>query len=70
VNEKPHKGKIENWHTYPVPHGLGYMVIGTFVDHPQFKGLRGHTSYIVAHDEDSGEIETKNSRYKLVGDPE
>lgn len=67
--EKPHKGRIENWYkaeTHP-DYGLGYYIRGRFVDHPQFAGETGHTSYIVAHDKDTGEIETRNSRYTLVG---
>lgn len=66
---KPHLGKIKSWfkrETDPES-GLGYQIIGMFVDHPDFKGEVGHTSYVVSHDETTGEIETRNSRYTLEG---
>lgn len=65
---KPHKGKISNWAKRETisQKGLGYYIIGKFVDHPDFAGDFGHTSYVVAHDEVTGEIETRNSRYTLV----
>lgn len=67
MEEKPHCGRIEHWHREECDAGLGYLIIGTFVDHPEFGGDRGHTSYVVSHNMDSGEIETRNSRYTLVG---
>lgn len=71
--EKPFKGTIEDWRKVPCgDYGLGYMIYGYTPDHPEFAGMgRGdtyfHTSYVVKHDETTGEIETRNSRYKLVG---
>lgn len=62
--EKPHRGYIKNWRKFY--RGKLQFVWGTFVDHPIFAGLHGHTSYIVAHDEATGEIETRNSRYTLI----
>jgi hypothetical protein len=65
---KEHKGSLKNWRKYECPgHGLGYLILGEFVDHPQFAGHLGNTSYVVAHDEATGEIETRNSRYTLLG---
>lgn len=74
---KPHKGEITNWFKqfYPRPviggefeGTLGYLIRGTFMDHPQFGHTPfGHTSMVVKHDEETGEIETLNSRYTLVG---
>lgn len=65
---KPHYGRIETWYkSYCGPKGLGYFIIGRFLDHPRFALLNGHTSYVVKHDEYTGEIETRNSRYTLVG---
>jgi hypothetical protein len=69
VSDKPHYGRIANWtKVHLTDHGLGYIVYGTFLDHPRWKGVDGiHTSAIVTHDEATGEIETRNSRYTLVG---
>lgn len=75
---KPHKGSISDWQKVMIPFehyydgeavGLGYFIVGRFVTHPDFAGRRGHTSYIVAHDAMPGEVETRNSRYTLVGPP-
>ncbi|MHC2284474.1 hypothetical protein [Bradyrhizobium barranii] len=63
--EKPHKGAINNWKRYE--HGDKVFIWGEFVDHPRFAGFYGNTSYIVSHAEATGEIETLNSRYTLVG---
>lgn len=64
--EKPHRGRIADWARcdLPLAKGLGYIIIGTFVDHERFAGQRGFTSYIVKHEGD--EVETHNSRYTLV----
>lgn len=64
--EKPHKGKIESWQRKECERGLGYYITGRFVDHPQFAGEWGHTSWVEKHD--GQEIETRNSRYTLVGE--
>jgi hypothetical protein len=61
---KPHLGSIRDWTIRE--YGDNKMAWGTFVDHPDFAGHYGHTSYIVKHDKDTGEIETSNSRYTLV----
>jgi len=71
---KPYKGSIKDWYVfYPSPEwkpqGLGYLIMGTFVDHGQYAGCSGSTSWVVSHDEGSGEVETLNSRYNLIGDP-
>lgn len=70
---KEFKGSIKDWYKfYPAPscgdEGLGYIIKGTFVDHPDFAGKDGHTSFVVLHHEDTGQIETFNSRYLLVGE--
>jgi hypothetical protein len=63
--EKPFMGTIKNWWKVPCRSGLGYLIRGRFDGHPQFDGELGHTSYVVAHDEEASTIETRNSRYKL-----
>lgn len=65
MSEKPHKGKIKHWTKVSYSHGD--IVYGRAVDHPQFAGTDIHTSYVLSHDEATGEIETRNSRYTLVG---
>lgn len=64
MREKPFKGTIENWRKVRIAPGI-HVIEGDFVDHPQFAGKFGHTSYIVRHDEATGELETRNSRYLL-----
>lgn len=66
--DKPHLGRIENWKMAECDarFGLGYFIRGRFVGHPYFAGEYGHTSWVVAHNLETGEIETRNSRYTLV----
>lgn len=65
---KPHKGTIENWaKLFCTEQGLGYVVYGNSVDHPEFGGRQIRTSWVVKHE--GTEIETRNSRYTL-GVPE
>jgi hypothetical protein len=66
--QKPHKGRITEWakRECPPEYGLGFFIVGKFVDHPEFSGQFGWTSYVAAHDEATGEIETRNSRYTLT----
>lgn len=66
VTAKPHKGTVENWIKWPTSQkncGLGYMIVGDSIGHPQYDGIAIRTSYVVKHEGD--EIETKNSRYTL-----
>ncbi len=71
---KPYKGRITDVVKIPCGDlGLGYVLGCTFVDHPQFRGERGHTSYIVydgsefpRHRNDGYEVETRNSSYTVV----
>lgn len=63
-NSKPHKGRISGWHKH-YTYG-GYIIRGRFVDHPEFAGYSGHTSLVLSHNEETGEVETRNSRYTLV----
>lgn len=67
--DKPYFGRITDWRKAPAVsgNGLGYVIEGRFLDHPLIKGL-GHTSWVVKHDMNTGEIETRNSRYTLVGE--
>lgn len=69
MTEKPHKGRIKDWFKYECDAKGGYIIRGRFVDHPEFAGLAGHTSLVLSHDEATGEIETRNSRYTLIGQP-
>lgn len=68
--EKPHKGRIDNWMRLPWPseQGVGYMVLGKFLDHPTVgkHGGFSHTSLVLKHDLETGGIETLNSRYTLI----
>lgn len=48
---------------------LGFIFYCDFLNHPVFRGLDGfggHTSLVVKYDEETGEVETLNSRYKVV----
>ena len=65
---KPHKCKIRNWGRLPCDGGLGYYIYGEFVDHPDFGTKETNSSYVVKHDTKTGEIETRNSRYTLLGE--
>lgn len=65
--EKPHKGRIEHW--TKVSYSNGDIVCGRALDHPAFAGHNIHTSYVLKHDKATGEIETRNSRYTLIGPP-
>lgn len=65
--DKPHKGTITRWYkrkTY-ADRGLGYVIVGDF-DHVDFGRVFTSTSWVVAHGDD-GEVETRNSRYTLIG---
>lgn len=61
MSDKPHKGVIKNWHKKD--HGGFSVILGTTGDRDEF-WIR--TSAIVNHDEATGEVETRNSRYTLV----
>lgn len=53
------------------PTNLGYIFQGNFVNHPKFRGLDaigGTTSLVVKYDRKTGDVETLNSRYKLIYD--
>lgn len=65
---KPHHGDIYGWRKLPY-RGLtsSYNVAGLFKGHPTYDGKYGFTSLVLSHDEATGEIETKNSCYTLVG---
>ena len=80
MSDKPHHGRITGWWLhYPLddfepPEGApGYIVRGNLIDHPMWDERdpwmkdSGHTSWVLKHDEATGEIETLNSRYTLVG---
>jgi hypothetical protein len=56
-NDKPHKGTLRDWFKFPCgDHGLGYVVFGINEGHPIWGGGELRTSYVVAHDEATGEI--------------
>jgi hypothetical protein len=67
VEKPPHYGRIDNWRRIECEGGLGYLIVGRSLDHPTFGGASIQTSYVVAHDSETGEIRTRNSRYTLVG---
>lgn len=70
--EKPFKGRISAWKKVPIKANRkgscskGYYIEGFFADHEEFAGYFGWTSCVVRHNEQTGEIETRNSRYLLV----
>jgi hypothetical protein len=65
---KPHMGRIERWYKLPCTNsGLGYIICGHLIDRDGYRGNEGHTSYVVSRCQACGEIETRNSRYTLVG---
>jgi len=76
--DKSHKGTIQGERidisrkiTKGFPANLGFIIGGYFVDHPEFKRMRGHTSLIVKKgrwktddcENCECEVETLNSRY-------
>lgn len=65
---KPDMGRIQNWRRVDACGGLGYVIVGRFLDHTRLIGCaNAHTTYVVKHDEKTGAVETRNSRYTLVG---
>lgn len=64
---KPYNGTIENWYMMECNGGLGYYIMGTLMEHPDFGKKFTNTSYVVKHDKLTGDIETRNSRYRLIG---
>ena len=77
--DKPHHGRISDWSKGYDNWSKGYdniifngkelyYIKGKFMDHPRFGGNKGWTSLVLKHDEETGEIETMNSRYTLVGE--
>jgi hypothetical protein len=66
IEEKPHRGGMSEWRFLELGPGRR-IVVGRFVDHYLYGGLRGHTSLVERYDESTGEVETRNSRYTLVG---
>lgn len=81
MTDKPHKGEIHDWwregfdtdaarEQYEEDIGLGFVIRGVVLNHPNFGNTSGgffHTSWVVKYDEVTKEIETRNSRYTLVG---
>lgn len=67
MTEKPHNGALKDWYKYETDSKGGYIIRGTFVGHPYFDGEPGHTSLVLSHNEETGDIETRNSRYTLIG---
>lgn len=68
---KPNKGSIRDWCKRRI--GNYTIILGTFVDHPDFAGRKGHTSYVVnltkEAETDNYVCETRNSVYTLLGEP-
>jgi hypothetical protein len=74
---KPYKGVIRNWAVEVISEdrlgllrtlygeNLGFVIVGTADDHPQFGQERIRTSVVVKYNKKTGELETLNSRYKL-----
>lgn len=77
MTEKPHNGFIINWTKVKMPPplpmdcGLGFCVHGEFLSHPTgLRGMTSSTSRVLAFapgDHDTYDIETRNSRYTLIG---
>lgn len=66
---KPHNGTITGWRRVECDrtHGLGWFVKGFNEGHPTKLPATASTSEVVSFDAATGEIETVNSRYRLVG---
>jgi hypothetical protein len=62
---KPYKGRITEWSLAPFKQTT--IVIGLFVDHPQFAGHRGRTSYVVSLDK-YGQEEAPDLAIPFVAD--
>jgi hypothetical protein len=70
MESKPHYGRIKNWcFVAGGNNGRNLFVIGDALDHPSIReGIS--TSTVVRFDAETGEIETRNSRYRLVDEGE
>lgn len=67
---KPCKGEVHNWSAIRHPlfkEGLGYCILGEPHNHPSFHNWI-RTSEVIKHNKETGEIETLNSLYKLIGE--
>lgn len=58
---KFHWGEITNWRKKPI--GEDREIIVGLMD----GYMEVMTSVVVSHDETTGEVETRNARYKLIG---
>lgn len=67
MQEKPFLGIIRHWHKVPSDEGLGYYIWGEFVAHPDFGNKITNSSPVYVHNLETGDIETRNSKYKLEG---
>jgi len=70
---KPFRGEIHNWRIrrfdkikYALPESLGYVIYGHPSGHRNLSNWI-QTSAVVSHNLETGEVETLNSRYQLVG---
>lgn len=70
MNEKPHRGRIKDWHFIQALANTPPHIEGTFLDHPALLGEYGRTTSVLKYDFETGEIETRNTRYKLVSEGE
>jgi len=70
-HHKPHHGRISNWYKVECEGGLGFYIMGAFLDHRELTGRYTNTSYVLIMDgplaHGGYEIVTRNSRYELVG---
>src|SRR5437763_1581689 len=72
-SEKPHKGRIQHWTVLRDQVGSPDMISGLFVEHPNMNPRSwSTTSEVIKFTEPNRfgypEVETKNSRYTLVGE--
>jgi hypothetical protein len=66
MKDKPYMGAIKDWEVVPI--GEHEIITGTFVDRPGWEPFtKGRTSPIVLLDLNEMTVETKNSRYSLIG---
>jgi hypothetical protein len=63
MTEKTHKGSIASWHQFTNWENKKH-VFGLFLDHPKIKGF-GTTSEVICLQ--GTDLETRNSRYTLIG---
>ncbi|GAB5503451.1 hypothetical protein [Pyruvatibacter sp.] len=69
-SDKPHRGFIRSWRKVNAVASDEYFIDGVFDGHWRFDGKFGHTSLVLSHNSETGEVVTKNSRYTCLPEDE